>query len=233
MSLSQAYIMKIKSIIVRVVTSVLIILIAIACDEDQTEVPKEIFFEIQGENGFVGMVDGTNAFVSILLGEEEGIAYVCNGEEDISEWLSGTVTSLEDISFTNANGAKITANFTNSTFIGEIKLSDGREFQFEAMVNNNTYGGIYRVLGEEAVQAEIKAGWIVKSETDQRGFFSFKSVTQPTTTLSKSKLKDISDGTSNTLVMAERSVSFFRYKVKKPSGPAPPIPIPYPNLPSK
>ena len=200
-----------------------------ACDKTSTE-PEANFFDIQGENGFVGTVDGTDAFVSILLGKEKGIAYVCNGEEDISEWFSGTVSTSREVSFTNAKGAKIKASFINNSFEGEVSLSDGRRFQFEAAVNSGIYSGIYRVLGEEAVQAELEAGWIVKSEADQRGSFKLKTVTQPTKTLSKSKLEDISDGTSNTLVMTERSFSVFRYKVKTPAPPAPFVPVPYPVI---
>ncbi len=210
-----------------IIISLVMLFVISACDNTNNE-PEANFFDIQGENGFVGTVDGTNAFVSILLGEAKGIAYVCNGDEDISEWFSGTVSGLKEVSFTNAKGAKIIASFINNSFKGEVLLRDGRKFQFEAAVNSGIYGGIYRVLGEEAVQSEIEAGWIVNSEVDQRGSFKFKTVTQPTTTLSKSKLKDISDGTSNTLVMTERSFSVFRYKVKKPAPPAPFTPIPYP-----
>lgn len=221
---------------VKIIISVVMLFVISACENTNDE-PVANFFDIQGENGFVGIVDGTDAFVSILLGEEKGIAYVCNGDEDISEWFSGMVLDLNEVSFTNAKGGKITASFINNSFEGEVLLRDGRRFQFVAVVNTGIYGGIYRVLGEDAVQAEIEAGWIVKSEAEQRGSFKFKTVTQPTTTLSKSKLKDISDGTSNTLVMKERSFSVFRYKVKKPapsapSGPIPPfVPVPYPIIP--
>lgn len=200
-----------------------------ACDNTSNE-PEVNFFDIQGENGFVGTVDGTDAFISILLGEERGIAYVCNGDEDIAEWFSGPVSDFKEVSFTNAKGAKITANFINNTFEGEVLLRDGRKFLFKAEVNSGIYGGIYRVLGEDAVQEEIEAGWIVKSEADQRGSFKFKTVIQPTRTLSKSKLKDISDGTSNTIAVGERSFSFFRYKVKIPAPPAPFAPVPYPII---
>jgi hypothetical protein len=200
-----------------------------ACEKTSIE-PEANFFDIQGENGFVGTVEGTNAFVSILLGEERGIAYVCNGDEDIAEWFNGSVSDLKEVNFTNAKGAVIKASFINNSFEGEVSLRDGRKFLFKAEVNNNIYGGIYRVLGEDAVQAEIEAGWIVKTETDQRGSFRFRNVSQPTTTLSKSKMKDISDGTSNTIAMGERSFSFFRYKVKTPAPPAPFAPVPYPNI---
>jgi hypothetical protein len=200
-----------------------------ACDKTSNE-PEANFFDIQGENGFVGTVDGTNAFVSILLGEERGIAYVCNGDEDIAEWFSGPVSDLKEVSFSNAKGAKITASFINYSFEGEVLLSDGRKFLFKAGVNSGTYGGIYRVLGDDAVQAEIEAGWIVKTETEQRGSFKFRNVSQPTTTLNKSKMRDISDGTSNTIALGEKSFSFFRFKVKTPAPPAPFVPIPYPII---
>ena len=80
-----------------------------------------------GENGFAGTVDGTDAIVSILLGSEEGIVYVCNGDEDISEWYYGPVPNLNDISFTNPQGARITASLIGNSFKGKITLRDGRE----------------------------------------------------------------------------------------------------------
>lgn len=195
-----------------VIMSLVVSLALISCEKTSTD-PEADLFDIQGENGFVGTVEGTNAFVSILVGTDEGIAYVCNGDEDISEWFRGPVSDPMEISFTNIEGAKITASFIGNSFQGEVSLRDGRKFLFDADANTETYGGIYRVLGEDAVQAEIEAGWIVKSEADQRGSFKFKKVTQPTVSLSKSNLENIKDGTSNTLVMSEVTVSFFRFRV--------------------
>ncbi len=206
-----------------------------SCEKTSDE-QETTFFDLQGENGFVGTVEGTNAFVSILLGEEEGIAYVCNGDEDISEWFSGPVSDVKDIRFTNSKGAKITAILTGNSFNGELVLSDGRNFSFNAGVNNEVNGGIYKVIDEKAVAAEIKAGWIVRSEEDQRGSITFQSRQLPNITLSKINFGDISDGTSNTLSIKGTSFSFFRYKVKVPTQLVPsapqPIPIPYPNIPT-
>ncbi len=70
--------------------SLLMIFVCCSCEKTSSEL-ETTFFDLQGENGFVGTVEGTNAFVSILLGEEEGIAYVCDGDEDISEWFSGPI----------------------------------------------------------------------------------------------------------------------------------------------
>ncbi len=97
------------------------------------------------------------------------------------------------------------------------------------------YGGIYKVIDEKAVKAEIEASWIVRSEEDQRGSITFQSRQLPKITLSKINFGDISDGSSNTVSIKGASFSIFRYKVKKPTRPAPSepfppfVPIPYPN----
>ena len=207
--------------------SLLIILMICSCEKSSIK-SEDIFFDLQGENGFVGIVDGTDAYVSILLGSEEGIVYVCNGVEDISEWYYGSVANLNDISFTNPQGAKITASLIGNSFKGEITLRDGRKLSFDAGVNRGIYGGVYKVIDENAVQAEIKASWIIQSEEDQRGSIKSKSNRLPTIRLGKNKLKEISDGTSNTIVISETSFSIFRYKVIKQPSPGGPIPIPYP-----
>lgn len=103
-----------------------IIFMICSCEESSIK-SEDIFFDLQGENGFAGTVDGTDAYVSILLGSEEGIVYVCNGDEDISEWYYGPVPNLNDISFTNPQGARITASLIGNSFKGKITLRDGRE----------------------------------------------------------------------------------------------------------
>jgi hypothetical protein len=205
----------------------IIFMICYSCEKSSIE-SEDIFFDLQGENGFVGTVDGTDAYVSILLGSDEGIVYVCNGDEDISEWYYGPVSNLNDISFTNPQGAKITASLIGNSFKGEITLRDGRKLSFHAGVNRGIYGGIYKVIDEKAVQAEITASWIIRSEEDQRGFIRSKSTRLQTIRLGKNKLKEISDGTSNTIVIKETSFSIFRYKVVKKPSPGGPIAIPYP-----
>ena len=60
-----------------------------SCNENTPTEPEPTLFDIQGEQGFVGSVNGTNAFIALLIAETEGIVYVCNGEEEISEWFRG------------------------------------------------------------------------------------------------------------------------------------------------
>ncbi|MCW8848897.1 MAG: hypothetical protein OQJ81_02880, partial [Melioribacteraceae bacterium] len=62
-------------------------IIIISCSEDSTTEPEESIFDVQGENGFVGTVEGTNAYIAFLVAEEEAIVYVCNGDEEIAEWF--------------------------------------------------------------------------------------------------------------------------------------------------
>lgn len=213
--------------------SLFILLVFYSCEKTSIE-QETTFFEIQGENGFVGNLDGTNAFISILLGEEEGIVYICNGGEGISEWFIGQISDTRKIHFTNTKGAKITASLINNSFEGETTMIDGSSYPFKATVNTGIYGGIYKVIDEKAKQAGIEATWVVKSEEDQRGSITFQSHQLPTITLLKKNFDDINDGTSNTISIKGTSFSVFRYKVKTPtrpstSSPSPPsIPIPYP-----
>ena len=218
---------------VAVITFLLLLFAFGACEQTSAEQEtiaeqEETFFELQGEHGFVGTLDGTNAFVSILLGAEEGIAYMCNGEENISEWFSGPVDDLKEIHFTNSAGAKIRASFLDHAFKGEVTFKGGLAFPFSTTVNSGIDGGIYRVIDEEAEKAEIKAGWIIRSEEDQRGAIIFNSTTLTDMPLRKINFDDIKDGSSNTISIKGASFSIFRYKVKV-SSPVPPIPIPYPN----
>lgn len=220
---------------VTVYLSLMILLMFSSCEKSNVESGTS-FFDLQGENGFVGTVEGTNAFVSILLGKEEGIAYICNGDEGISEWFYSPVTDVKEIRFSNNEGAIITASLIGNSFEGEIALSDGRRFPFTASVNTEIYGGIYKVLGANAENAELEASWIIISEEEQRGSITLQSRQLPNITLRKKNFDDISDGSSNTLSIQGASYSIFRYKVKVPiqlvpSAP-PPIPIPYPNIPT-
>ena len=211
----------------------LVILMLNSCEKTSTE-QETTFFDLQGENGFVGAVNGTNAFVSILLGAEEGIAYVCHGEENTYEWFNGAVNNLEEIRFTNGNGAKLTASLIDNAFKGEITFKDGKHFSFNAAVNTEIYGGIYRVIDQEAEKAEIAAGWIVKSEQDQRGALKLNSKILSSSPLSEKYFGEIKDESSNTILIGEKSYPIFRYKViitLPPLPPSPPgVPIPYPNF---
>jgi len=83
-------------------------MIIISCSEETTTEPEPTFFDIQGENGFVGNVDGTDAFISILAGESKAVVYVCNGDEQLSEWFKGNIGDPENISLTNGDGAQVT-----------------------------------------------------------------------------------------------------------------------------
>lgn len=206
----------------------LMIFVCCSCEKKSSEL-ETTFFDLQGENGFVGEVEGTNAFVSILLGTEVGIAYVCNGDENISEWFNGPVSDLKELYFTNSAGAKITASFIDNSFQGEITFKDGIHYPFTAAVNSGIYGGIYRVIDEKAENAEIKAGWIVRSEENQRGAILFQSRALPNITLRKKNFEDIKDGSSNTISIQGASFSIFRYKIEVSLPAPPPIPIPYPN----
>lgn len=201
--------MKIKMNLVKFVAPLFFVLIAIGCSDDPVEDPKNILFEIQGENGFVGTVDGTDAFIALLVADKEAIVYVCNGAEEISEWFNGNISDPRNISLTNASGAQISGKFEGSNFTGSVLLSNANNHSFSAASNKGDQTGIFRVYGELAEQEGIVAGWILNATGEERGSFRLKSVFQ--TTPKKPKLKPVSDGTSNTISFKNLSFPIRRF----------------------
>ena len=156
------------------------VLIAIGCSDNPIEEPKENVFEKQGENGFVGTVDGTDAFIALLVSDNEALVYVCNGEEEIYEWFRGNITNPENISFKNSYGSQVVAEFAERSFTGNVILSDGSAHSFTAEPNTGNETGIFQVYGDLAIQEGIVAGWILNEKSDERGSFRFNSVFQAT-----------------------------------------------------
>ena len=193
--------------------------IAITCSEDNPTEPERTFFDIQGENGFVGNVDGTNALVSILIGESEGVVYVCNGEEGISEWFKGTINDPTEFTFANTKGSNISGKFEDNSYIGEVTLSTGNKHTFLAISGTQENSGIYRVMGEEADEDQVEAGWILNSTGMEKGSLLIGSVFQKTIVLPKTNV-----------IIKNKSYPVFHFLIKKPTPPAPFVPVPYPNI---
>ena len=148
---------------------IFISIIIISCSEDSTTEPEVNVFEVQGENGFVGTVDGTNAFIALLIAKDEAIVYVCNGEEEIAEWFKGNISDPENISLINSSGAQVTGKFEGSSFSGSVVLRNSSTHSFTASTNTGTETGVFRVYGDEATQEGIDAGWILNSSGEERG----------------------------------------------------------------
>ncbi len=201
---------------IKILVIMFIGMIIISCNEDSPSEPEANLFEVQGENGFVGTVDGTNAFIALLIAKDEAIVYVCNGEEEIAEWFKGNISDPENISLTNSPGAQVTGKFEGSSLTGRIVLRNSSTHSFTASTNTGTETGVFRVYGDEATQEGIVAGWILNSSGEERGSFKFNSVFQ--TTPKKPKIKNINDGTSNTLLFNGKSFSFGRFLLQKSSA---------------
>jgi len=181
-----------------------------SCSQKSSTEPEPDFFDVQGTNGFVGMVDDTDAFIALLVASDEGIVYVCNGDEEIAEWFRGTVTDPKSINLTNSAGAQIGAQFKGNSFQGTITLRNDHSLTFQATPNTDKDSGIYRVYGEEAEQDEIEAGWILDSEGDQRGSLRIGNSFQRTV-----RLGNASDGTSNTVFISERAFPVRSFQVQR------------------
>jgi hypothetical protein len=197
--------------------SVLILLfysfLIFSCSEKTLSEPEtKTIFDIQGENGFAGTVDGTDAFIALLVADDEAIVYVCNGDEEISEWFRGAISDPTEISLTTSKGIRISAKFKGNSFEGDVMLGSDSTHLFTATPNSAEHAGIYRVYGDEATRDEVEAGWILNSEGDDRGALIVRS-----TFRKAPRIGDITDGTSNTLVVAEKSYPVFRFFLQRSS----------------
>lgn len=194
---------------IKLLVLVFVSIVIISCSEDASTEPEANIFDVQGENGFVGTVDGTDAFIALLVANEEAIVYVCNGEEEISEWFKESIGDPENISLSNAAGASVTGKFEGSSFTGNVVLRNSNTHSFTASKNTGTETGVFRVYGDEAAQEGIEAGWILSSSGDERGSFKFNSVFQATP--KKPKLATVTDGTSNTISFNSKSFTIGRF----------------------
>lgn len=193
--------MWIKMNVVKIVAPIFIVLVAIACGEDESPEPKETLLEVQGESGFVGTVDGTDAFIALLFTNDEAIVYVCSGEEEISEWFKGNISDPENFSLTNSSGAQVDGKFDGSFFKGSVFLSDNSNHSFTAGTNIGYETGIFQVYGDLATQEGIVAGWILNANNEERGSFRFNSVFQATP----------KKPNSNTILFKNNSFSIQRF----------------------
>ena len=197
----------------------LFVLFISSCSKNISSESQPTFFDIQGENGFVGEVVGTNAFVAILAGESEAVAYVCNGDEQISEWFKGAIGEPTRFTLINNDGAKILANFADGSFSGDVTLSNGTAHAFTATPESADNAGIYRVMGEEATADKIDAGWIRDYDGKEKGSLRVDSQSQQTPALPESDV-----------VVQKKSYSVFHCEIRTTPATPPGVPIPYPNI---
>ncbi|MCW8849468.1 MAG: hypothetical protein OQJ81_05755, partial [Melioribacteraceae bacterium] len=110
------------------------------------------------------------------------------------------------------------AKFESNSFIGEVTLSTGVKQSFSAHPSRNNNSGIYRVMGEEATADDLYAGWIINSEGLEKGSVRIGS-----------KFKNTIALPQNSAIINNKSYPVFQFMIKKPTPPAPFIPVPYPN----
>ncbi len=188
-------------------------LFVFSCSEKSPTEAEETIFDVQGESGFVGTVTGTNAFIAVLVADDEAIVYVCNGDdEDISEWFTGAIVDPTNFSLTNSDGAQISGKFDGSSFTGIVTFTNARTHSFTATPNSGseTKVGVFQVHGDMAIQDEVEAGWIVNAAGEERGSLRVKGKKKKAICF-----ECISDGSSNTLLIGEKSYPVLRWFLRR------------------
>lgn len=118
--------------------------------------------------GYVGIVEGTDAFIGLVVSGSNVVVYACDGESQIAEYLWGPMAEPGVIGLDSATGARVDAQLVGDTFVGTLVLPGGAEHEFTTERASGD-AGMYVVVGEQAVAADVSAGWIVDNQGAQRG----------------------------------------------------------------
>ena len=173
----------------RTMTWAIIVMAAIlivSCSKDNPAEPEKSVYDIQGEPGFIGKVEGTNAFVMVMILTTETIAYVCNGDEEISEWFWAVLDDPAVVNMTSHDGAQLTAQFDGNAFKGEVTLTNGYSYSFTATTDASEDIGLFLINDDQATLDEVEGGWIINPEGEIRGALRISSTFQPTPALQTS-----------------------------------------------
>ena len=171
----------------RTMTWAIIVMAAIlivSCSKDNPAESEKSVYDIQGDTGFIGTVEGTNAFVAILVFPTETVAYVCNGDEHILERFWKVINDPHVFEMTNSDGAQLSAQFNGDSFQGEVTLQNGSTHSFKAVTSEETDIGLYLVEDDQAEADGVEAGWIVNANGDIRGALRINAIFQTTPSLS-------------------------------------------------
>ena len=97
-------------------------------------------------------------------------------------------------------------------------LSNTNSHSFNAEPNTGNESGVFRVYGDLAMQENLEAGWIINSGNEERGSLQIRSVFKTTPKKPKTNFGTISDGSSNTILIGERSFQIQRFFISRFSG---------------
>ena len=159
-------------------------ILVFSCSKDNPTKSEKSVYDIQGDTGFIGTVEGTNAFVAILVFPTETVAYVCNGDEHILERFWELIEDPHVFDMTNSDGAQLSAQFDGESFEGEVTLQNGSTHSFKAVTSEETDIGLYLVEDDQAEADGVEAGWIVNANGDIRGALRINAIFQTTPSLS-------------------------------------------------
>ena len=139
----------------------------------------------------VGRVDGSDAFIAInAYRNGDVVGYVCDGKR-LGEVLNGSVTDGE-LALVSDGGAKVTGTMTKESAEGTFTGPDGKALEFTAERPTGD-GGAYRAV-DKVDGKEVKAGWVVLSNGEQRGLVRVAGSPSPAPKLNTTTLSVQVDG---------------------------------------
>jgi hypothetical protein len=228
------------------ILSLLGIMLLTACGNETTGGSASVESAGEVDNGFVGTLDGTDAFVALVVSGSNAAVYACDGDGEIAEYFWGPVDDNSTVALDSLTGGSVHAELVDGAYTGTLTFPDGSEHAFttERAVGD---AGMYLVVGEQAVDAEVSAGWILDNNGAERGALIRSGSFEPTPKFDSGGLVLEDEGfamtklvigtndivSPNNIISPNNIVSpnniISPNNVLKISSPAGPIPIPFPN----
>jgi hypothetical protein len=158
------------------------------------------------------------AYVGVAANDTSLSVYVCDGtpesEGAVHLWFEGAITD-EAFDLVHASGATATGTFDGAEGVtGTVTTQEGVELAIDGapVPVDAEDQGLFRGEGTDAEGEVLLAGWVVVSETDQRGSLLFGGTggLQVVSRLppGATTFDAIVDGTSNTLTVENRMNRF-------------------------
>jgi len=230
----------------RWIISLLAVTLVMACGNETPggNPPVEPTDEV--DHGFVGTLDGTDAFVALVVSGSNAAVYACDGDGGIAEYFWGAVEDDTEVALDSLTGGSVRAELVDGAYAGTLTFPDGSEHTFttERAVGD---AGMYLVVGEQAVVAEVSAGWILDNNGAERGALIRRGSFEPTPKFDTGGLILEDEGfamtklvigtddivSPNDIISPNNIISpndiISPNNILKISSPAGPIPIPFPN----
>ena len=134
------------------------------------------FRQDASSNSFVGQIAGTDIFMGLTTHGGQVFAYICDGQKT-GQWFRGTINANGTLHLRADSGAQLNAQISSSRATATLELPQRNPYEV-ALVEASGDAGLYRATRQNGA-TKIVAGWVLLSNSAQRGLMEVNGVRLP------------------------------------------------------